>query len=412
MVDQCEYLRGAFWTAKRVASDDDITPPKLRRFRDRPSFNSWELSKVMRQLPSIPPAFAARKTAILTSLGLPSSDYRDLSPKGSVDEAIVPLIEKINALEGVVTTSSCSGRVSVFLEGNKSKGTLCNGGDAVSHGGQESRSEQVAVPGGKGRGGRWLFVSHKPVDVAPAVENGCRIMNILGLTRNNKQSGNCPGNGVNRLGRRLVRFQFEPMVCNHSSISSLIWSPTVSAFSGLTEIQILHIMTASLAHASSVLAAAINAGFRESGVQSLKNLDDPLNAFPMVAVRTSGLAFESLIGYAVEDTHIDEAKGDIHSLVSEDYLGMLLEVANERFQANKQRMHRFEMGLFRTEQSKPTEWETHQSRQARKRADGLARRHALKSESRGERVEKIAPEEDDADDNLKQNNDNLGLLTV
>ena len=156
-------------------------------------------------------------------------------------------------------------------------------------------------------------------------------------------------------------------------------------------------MTASLAHASSILAAAINAGFRESGVQSLKNLDDPLKAFPMVAVRTSGLAFESLIGYATEDTYMDEAREGIHSLVNKDYLEMLLEVASERFQANKHRMQRFEAEIVRTEQSKPAEWETHQSRQARKKADGLARQHALKNESSGERMGKIASEEHDGD---------------
>ncbi len=138
-------------------------------------------------------------------------------------------------------------------------------------------------------------------------------------------------------------------------------------------------MTASLAHASSILTAAINAGFRESGVQSLKNLDDPLNAFPMVAIRTSGLALESVVGYVEEDdTCFDKAKEKIHSLVSEDYLNLLVEVANERFRANEQRKKRVEEELFQSEESKSTDWETRQSRQARKRADGLARQHALK----------------------------------
>ena len=188
----------------------------------------------MRQLPPIPPAFAARKSAILTSLALPSSEYSDLSPKGSVDKAIIPLIEKINGLEGLVTTSSCAGRVSVFLEGSKRKGGLYNGGDADSDRGPNSRSEQAAVPGGKGRGGRWLFVSHEPVDVGPAVEAGGCIMDILGIASNNKQSGNGLGNGLSRLGRRLVRFQFEPMVCNYSLILSMISSLLVFPFSPLT----------------------------------------------------------------------------------------------------------------------------------------------------------------------------------
>ena len=170
-------------------------------------------------------------------------------------------------------------------------------------------------------------------------------------------------------------------------------------------------MTASLAHASPILAAAINAGFRESGVQSLKNLDDPLHAYPMVAVRTSGLALESLIGYAAEDAHVDEGRDDIHSLVSEDYLKMLLDIANDRFQANKERMQRFEAELFRTRQNKSIEWEPHQSRQARKRAEGLARQYALHNESRGRKIGDIASGRDN-DEDCAQNDDILGPLAV
>ena len=43
-------------------------------------------------------------------------DQVDLSRKGSVDAAIVPLVEYLNSLEYSYTTSSCSGRISVFCE--------------------------------------------------------------------------------------------------------------------------------------------------------------------------------------------------------------------------------------------------------------------------------------------------------
>lgn len=154
-------------------------------------------------------------------------------------------------------------------------------------------------------------------------------------------------------------------------------------------------MTASLAHASPILTAAINAGFRESGVQSLKNLDDPSNAFPMVAIRTSGLAFESLIGYAADgaadikergggDSPDDDDDDDvvIHSLLAnQSHLQLLLDIANGRFVANQQRMRRFETELFSSSEEtgsikKTTirEWEDPVIRQARKRAEGLARK--------------------------------------
>lgn len=126
-------------------------------------------------------------------------------------------------------------------------------------------------------------------------------------------------------------------------------------------------MSASLHHAQAVLAAAIEAGFRESGVQSLKCLEDP-NAFPMVAVRSSGLALSSIIGF------LDERNGEgkVRSLVEENYLRLLLDLANERFQANRDRIERFRNFLLRVDKQKPA-WEDKASRSERMRVLGLER---------------------------------------
>lgn len=40
----------------------------------------------------------------------------DLSKKGSIDDQIIDLVQYINAQENFFTTSSCSGRISVFSE--------------------------------------------------------------------------------------------------------------------------------------------------------------------------------------------------------------------------------------------------------------------------------------------------------
>lgn len=131
-------------------------------------------------------------------------------------------------------------------------------------------------------------------------------------------------------------------------------------------------MTASLQHAQRVLSAAINAGFRESGVQSLKNLDDP-NAFPMVAVRTAGLALGSVIGC----TGDDERDLEIRSLVNEGYLRMLVNIANERFQANTERVERFTAQLSKSTSTQNLVWEDPEARWERKRAEGLKRRQEI-----------------------------------
>ena len=153
----------------------------------------------------IPPAFTAKKNGILASLAAPESSYTDLSPKGSVDEAIKPLIERINALQGVITTSSCAGRVSVFLEGSKDGNV--DGIKAGVNNEDEESIGQAIVPGGKGRGGRWLFVSHSPVHFHT---EGTNLARRLGMCYPQEQ---CEYQTDMELSTaRLARFQFEPMV--------------------------------------------------------------------------------------------------------------------------------------------------------------------------------------------------------
>jgi tRNA wybutosine-synthesizing protein 3 len=65
--------------------------------------------------------FESRKQKILEQLDAPDSEYHDLSPKGSIDAPIRELIGEINGFDGIVTTSSCSGRISIFLEGQVGK---------------------------------------------------------------------------------------------------------------------------------------------------------------------------------------------------------------------------------------------------------------------------------------------------
>lgn len=108
----------------------------------------------------------------------------------------------------------------------------------------------------------------------------------------------------------------------------------------LTVSQILHILCSDREHAHLVMSAASDAGFRESGISG--NIEDSAqkSATPMVAVRSSGLAFDSLIAYA------DSTTADVKTMVTEDYLRALLGVANERFITNAQRKERFRVGLL------------------------------------------------------------------
>jgi tRNA wybutosine-synthesizing protein 3 len=171
----------------------------------------------------LPPAFPLKKSKILSSLAAPSETYTDLSPKGCVDDGIRDLIQRINSLDGVVTTSSCAGRVSVFLEGRRSKtaSSVVDARDDEDEGQEEGgrRGGRGASDGGKGRGGRWLFVSHEPVSVP--VEGGLK--RVLGIEKEDENENENGKNNNNEDEKekddeldirrtRFIRFQFEPMV--------------------------------------------------------------------------------------------------------------------------------------------------------------------------------------------------------
>lgn len=145
--------------------------------------------------------------------------------------------------------------------------------------------------------------------------------------------------------------------------------------------QILHILTASISDSNRVLAAALSAGFRESGAVSLStprgNNVNELN--PMVAIRSTGYSFDSIIGY-------QNKEGVNISLVDDTYLGVLVSLANSRFQINEERISRLRQALLAQYEVAPKStkkpyWEDPEARRRRKREEGLARQQQLAAES-------------------------------
>jgi tRNA wybutosine-synthesizing protein 3 len=365
-----------------------------------------------RRLPPVSATFAAKKAQVLSLLTQPEEDYNDKSPKGTVDAQIRDLIDEINAYGGLVTTSSCAGRVAVFVEGPKAK-SVGGGqsrpdaqGDEVAHTNgkntqQSTTSDEAsednaatpttttttASPGGKG-GGRWLYVSHDPITLpAPTDCDGPPVESSSGT------KGESSGRYTSLFN--LTSCSAAPSSGHPAEVAS---SPQLIhlSFSPL----ILHIHCATLQHARPLLAAAINAGFRESGLQSLRILDDPEHG-AMVAVRTAGLAFETVVGVVSQsevsaddggESESEEARQDVMtSLVSEEYLSMCVGVVNERFKWNDGRRERFREELRkamvreglsvpvsaaegeREEKRDQNGWEDKDERRRRKRMEGLSR---------------------------------------
>lgn len=167
--------------------------------------------------------FTAKKSKILAVLGVDDDVYTDASPKGNLDVPIRGLIAEINAIDGLVTTSSCSGRVSVFVDGD---GAVRGPQSAAQAGRQEDgpvadesddgeeETKARASAGGKG-GGRWLFVSHEG-DAESLARGQSEVARLLGLKAAATTEDATATPEVERCWsqgqRRLVHFKFEPMV--------------------------------------------------------------------------------------------------------------------------------------------------------------------------------------------------------
>lgn len=260
--------------------------------------------------------FLAKKKTILQALGVSDDVYTDLSPKGSVDDAIRDLVTSINSVDSLVTTSSCSGRFVVYLDGPDKLASADN-------------DETASRKAGKG-GGTWLFTSHTPV-TAPLTWQV-----IAG--KGDAHIG--PATSLDIEGR-LVHCKFEPMI--------------------------LHILASTLESAKAVLAAAQVAGFRESGISSITQSSTGEIQMVMVAVRTTGLAFDNLVASC-------GSEGTICPAVDDDHLQRLALQANRFFAVNATRVKRFEKALAESRHQSTTKgyWESTEDRAVRKRAEGQA----------------------------------------
>jgi tRNA wybutosine-synthesizing protein 3 len=145
-------------------------------------------------------SFNQRKRHILTQL---TNGVPDRSPKGFVDEQLLPLIEHVNHHADYVTTSSCSGRCVVYAD--------------------------PLVHATKQKGGEWLLVSHDPLPVPESDDALHRL--LFGTTRLIPTI---------TTQQPLVYFKFEPMI--------------------------LHIQCRTLEHARRLVDIGMAAGFRNSGM--------------------------------------------------------------------------------------------------------------------------------------------------
>ena len=263
--------------------------------------------------------FDQKKKAILAEI---NSLEPDLSPKGTIDQLCLPIMHLINSHKDMITTSSCSGRISVFVEGAK----LINKKDVKS--------------GGKGLGGRWLFVTHEQDEVLNWLNNISETEQIRFQSVDNNT--NEFDNSV-----RYILYKYEPFI--------------------------LHVKCRDFQMASKLFNVAMSCGFRESGIGSNN----------IVAIRIN-IKLDIPIGF------LDEKDNNMLTFfVSKQYINNVLnKLTISKFIENKKKMDELYAAIDKEIISKPLDSnfnsqseikETKEERRERKRREGLERQRQLKN---------------------------------
>lgn len=266
-------------------------------------------------------AFDQKKQSILNEI---NSVEPDLSPKGSIDVLCLPIINLINSHDDMVTTSSCSGRISVFVEGTKQQHNLVN------------------KTGGKGQGGKWIYVSHDQDQVVNWIE---KLQNVddAPINFNYVDSDNINVDHFNSVVR-LILYKYEPFI--------------------------LHVKCRNFDVASKLYNVAMSCGFRESGIGSNN----------IVAVRIN-IKLDVPIGF-VEEGGIP-ADDKLNLFVSGNYIKILDKLTLSKFEDNKRKMNelfdKINEEIILAKPEVPKHQETKEERRERKRKEGLLKQQALKT---------------------------------
>ncbi|KAG5246736.1 Met-10++ family protein [Salix suchowensis] len=212
-----------------------------------------------------------------------ASSKTDKSPKGTLDTHIIPLINTINSHPSYFTTSSCSGRISILS--------------------QPKRTSTPPTSKKKARGGSWLYISH---DLA----NPNSLLPLLFPTESPSESTEFPTESASSAD--------EPSESATGSVTELVlrFEPLIIA-----------VECKDIEAAQCLVSFAIRSGFRESGITSANNKR-------VIAGIRCSIRMEVPLG---DSDRI---------LVSEEYVKFLVDVANQKMEANWKRTQGFLSGLI------------------------------------------------------------------
>ncbi|GJR14349.1 tRNA wybutosine-synthesizing protein 2/3/4 isoform X1 [Tanacetum coccineum] len=236
--------------------------------------------------------FSTRKKQTLETI---SSPLPDKSPKGNVDEPLIPLLNTINSHPSFFTTSSCSGRISIL--------STPVGSTKVKK---------------KAKGGTWVFISHDFADVGT-------VQDLIFPTESTRSGKPMFSNELTRSenGGKAILPTESTRSEDHDNV---VVSNLVFRFEPL----IIAVECKDVVSAVKLVALAVSCGFRESGVTNVSSKR------VIVAIRCS-IRLEVPLGSS------DKV------MVSKEYLGYLVEIANEKMEANRKRSDSFHDALLKSE---------------------------------------------------------------
>ncbi|KAG0308665.1 hypothetical protein BGZ98_007237 [Dissophora globulifera] len=364
--------------------------------------------------------FTTRKKIILVAL---NSDTPDKSPKGYVDEPLLPLIVLINSHSDYVTTSSCSGRICTYLEGVDESAAAplpedpqidsSNGEDdsQVARGYEENTSLVAVEAAKRAKGGQWLYVSHDPVEFPTANPQDPNdqqwiVETLFGPEAHRvvlMEDSHNSNSTLDMARSQLIYFKFEPMAAtpaaaktflNHSLFSGYRNSGILpSAKRTMLAIRSTLKLDAPIAYITTPIPTASSTSPASSSSSSPPEL---ASVSTSISTRASASSKQPLT---------EEPK--IHLMVSLTYLRVLLELSNDKFRMNVAQMGRFESRLkeYLVDNNNNNDndsgtsktgdqgaWEDKDARKERKRREGLlkqqqAQEHKAKAEASQEAAE-------------------------
>ena len=259
-------------------------------------------------------SFDQKKLSIVNEI---NSSQPDLSPKGTIDELCLPIIQLINGHRDMVTTSSCSGRLSVFVEGSK-------------------RLQDSTRVSGKGEGGKWLFVTHNSSEVSGWLTSLIARHPEYKI----KLVTDCPPDDSSNTVVRYILYKYESFI--------------------------LHVKCRDFTTASQLYNIAMSCGFRESGIGSNH----------IVAIRTN-INLDVPIGYLDENT--EELRIFVGSDYIKFLDSLTLTKFEENTRKMNRLYGKIDQEIINAPVLPTKERETREERRERKRREGLERQQQLRN---------------------------------